>query len=110
MKTKYILQLIIAAILLFSVDLKAQTTFLKQFDKPSEYSKKVGSEKRSGIINLNSLKARFENHKKFKKYNPTFSVDVLEGKGIHLFTISNISSIPTIRVGVDVNIGLTISL
>lgn len=110
MKTKFIIQLIIAAILLFSVDLKAQTTFLKQFDKPSEYSKRSGSEKRSGSINLNSLKARFENHKKIKKYNPYFSLDVLDGKGIHLFTISNISSIPTIKVGVDVNVGLIISL
>ncbi|OFY83147.1 MAG: hypothetical protein A3F72_09055 [Bacteroidetes bacterium RIFCSPLOWO2_12_FULL_35_15] len=109
MKTKYTIQLIIAAIILLSIDLRSQTPFVKQFDTPSEYSKKVRSEKSSGI-NLNSLKARFENHKKFKKYNPTFSVDVLDGKGIHLFTISNISSIPTIRVRVDINIGLTISL
>lgn len=110
MKTKYYIQLIIAAILLFSVEIKAQSSFLKKDNNQVEFSKKERSEKRMGSINLNSLKARFENHKKNKKYNPSFSVDVLNGKGIHLFTISNINSIPTIRVGVDVNIGLTITL
>ena len=110
MKTKYFIQLILVTILLFGVDLKAQTTLFKQIDKPVEFSKKERAEKRTEIINLNSLKARFGNHKKIKKYNPSFSLDVMDGKGIYLFTISKISSIPTIRVGVDVNIGLTITL
>lgn len=97
MKQKYYIQLFCTAFFLFGVDLKAQITLLKQIDKRLEFSKKERSEKRTGIIHLKSLKAPVENQKKIRKYNTTFSVDILNGKGIHMFTISKISSIPSIR-------------
>ncbi len=73
-------------------------------------SKEIQLEKKNGFINLKSLKAHFENYKTTKKYNPSCSVNVLNGKGIYLFSFPSISSIPTIRVGVDVKVGLTITL
>ena len=45
-----------------------------------------------------------------KTFAPEVSVDLLSNKGIHLFTISNIPSIPTINVGARIHAGIIINL
>ncbi|CAN5334853.1 hypothetical protein BH10BAC1_BH10BAC1_11140 [soil metagenome] len=62
-----------------------------------------------------SLKAYLTARHEYKqiskeKYSPKFSVDLLDGKGIHLFSISNIGIIPKMNVGARVTAGIKISL
>lgn len=41
---------------------------------------------------------------------PKFSVDLLDGAGIHLFTISNHDFIPSMRVGARIKAGFIITI
>lgn len=45
-----------------------------------------------------------------KTFAPKLSVDLLDNKGIHLFTITDLDPIPTISVGARINAGLIITL
>jgi hypothetical protein len=45
-----------------------------------------------------------------RTFAPKLSVDLLVGKGIHLFTISHLNPIPTINVGARINAGIVITL
>jgi hypothetical protein len=45
-----------------------------------------------------------------RSLKPRFSVDLLDGTGIHLFTISNIDFIPTINVGARIKAGIIITI
>lgn len=42
--------------------------------------------------------------------NPKLSIDLLDGSGIYLFTISNIDFIPTIKVGARIKAGIIITI
>lgn len=57
------------------------------------------------------LIARHEYKKTSKdKYFPSFSLDLLDGKGIHLFSISNLEPIPKINIGARITAGIKISI
>jgi hypothetical protein len=43
-------------------------------------------------------------------FSPKLSVALLDNKGIHLFTISNVSFMPTINVGAKIKIGFVITI
>ena len=45
-----------------------------------------------------------------KKVIPKFSMDVYDGKGIHVLTISNVNFLPTMRIGVEFNAKLLITI
>lgn len=57
------------------------------------------------------LVARHEYKKSSKDtFSPKFSVDLLDGKGIHLFSISNMGIIPNVNVGARITAGIKISI
>lgn len=59
----------------------------------------------------NYLIARHEYKKSSKEtFTPKFSVDLLDGKGIHLFSISNMGIIPNVNVGARITAGIKISI
>ena len=59
----------------------------------------------------NYLVARNEYQKSSKEtIAPKFSVDLLDGKGIHLFSISNMGIIPNVNVGARITAGIKISI
>ena len=67
-----------------------------------------------GIKNL-SLKSYLVARKEYKKssketFTPNFSVDLLDGKGIHLFTTPKMGPIPTVNVGARINAGIKITI
>lgn len=73
----------------------------------------IDQSKRS-IKNL-SLKSYLVARKEYKKssnetFSPNFSVDLLDGKGIHLFTTPKIGPIPTVNVGARINAGIKITI
>lgn len=45
-----------------------------------------------------------------RTFAPKLSVDLLDGKGIHLFSISEINALPAINVGARINAGIIITL
>lgn len=45
-----------------------------------------------------------------RMFRPKFSVDLLNNKGIHLFTISDVDFLPTIKVGARVKAGISITI
>lgn len=85
---------------------KEQSTFLKNSTSFSQ--------SKHGIKSL-SLKSYLMARKEYKKsstnrYTPNFSVDLLEGKGIHLFNISEMGPIPSMRIGARIKAGITITI
>ena len=73
-----------------------------------------GNHSNKSIRNL-SLKSYLIARKEFKKsskevFTPNFSVDLLDGSGIHLFTTPKMGSIPTVNVGARINAGIKISI
>ena len=45
-----------------------------------------------------------------RTFAPKISLDLLDGKGIHLFTISEIQALPVINVGAHFNAGIIMTL
>lgn len=45
-----------------------------------------------------------------KKIIPKFSMDVYDGKGIHVLTISNVNFLPTMKIGVAFNAKVLITI
>jgi hypothetical protein len=73
--------------------------------------------KNARVINLgkiNRKETRLQNFsvESFFKHSfkPELSVDLLDGDGIHLFTISNLDFIPTIKVGARIKAGILITI
>ncbi len=85
---------------------KEQSTFLKNSTSVSQ--------SKHGIKNL-SLKSYLMARKEYKKsstarYTPNFSLDLLDGKGIHLFNISEMGPIPSMSIGARIKAGITITI
>lgn len=62
-----------------------------------------------------SLKSYLIARKEYKKsstakYTPNFSLDLLDGSGIHLFSISKMGPIPSMNVGARIKAGITITI
>lgn len=62
-----------------------------------------------------SLKNYLVDRKEYKKssadkYTPKFSLDLLDGSGIHLFSISKMGPIPSMNVGARIKAGISISI
>lgn len=107
---KNIIQLTISLLLFFSTNTEAQATFSKQKNNSVEYSKKERLEKKSHKINLSFLKAHFENQKENKTFNPVFSMDILDENAILLMAIPSGKTLSAISEGLNLTIGLTITL
>lgn len=45
-----------------------------------------------------------------RTFAPKLSVDLLDGKGIHLFSITEMGPIPTMNVGARINAGIKITI
>ena len=57
------------------------------------------------------LVARHEYKKSSKEtFSPKFSVDLLDGKGIHIFSISHMGLIPNMNIGARITAGIKISI
>lgn len=85
---------------------KPQPAFIKHF--PSVNQAKGG-------IKALSLKSYLMARKEYKKstsekYRPKFSFDLLDGKGIHLFSTSKMGPIPAMNIGARVNAGIKITI
>ena len=68
----------------------------------------------SGIRSL-SLKSYLIARKEYKKQSrerltPNFSFDLLDGSGIHLFSISKMGPIPSMNVGTRIKAGIKITI
>lgn len=63
-------------------------------------------------LSLKSYLIALKEYKKSsqEKYIPNFSVDLLDGKGIHLFNVPEIGPIPSMNVGARINAGIKITL
>ena len=85
---------------------KANPTFLTNFTSLNQSN--------IGIRSL-SLKSYLIARKEYKKsstgrYTPNFSVDLLDGKGIHLFSVSKMGPIPSMIIGARIKAGITITI
>lgn len=72
------------------------------------------SQLKGSIKNL-SLKSYLIARKEYKKssketFTPKFSIDLLDGKGIHLFTTPKMGPIPTVNVGARINARIKITI
>lgn len=72
------------------------------------------SQSKSEIKSL-SLKSYLIARKEYKKsatakYTPNFSLDLLDGSGIHLFSVSKMGPIPSMNVGARIKAGITITI
>lgn len=72
------------------------------------------TESKNKIKNL-SLKNYLIARKEYKKtsndkYTPNFSVDLLDGSGIHLFSVSKMGVIPAMNIGARIKAGITITI
>ena len=68
-----------------------------------------------GSIKNLSLKSYLIARKEYKKssqetFTPKFSIDLLDGSGIHLFTTPKMGPIPTVNVGARITAGIKISI
>lgn len=85
---------------------KAKPAFIRHFSSVNQA--------KDGIKTL-SLKSYLVARKEYKKttsekYIPKFSFDLLDGKGIHLFSTSKMGPIPSMNIGARVNAGIKIML
>lgn len=81
-------------------------SFLKFNALRSERSIDLGKKENKQTDFQTSLMKYFFN----ETFQPKLSVDLLDGSGIHLFTISDIDFIPTIKVGARIKAGFTITI
>jgi hypothetical protein len=86
--------------------LKGKYSFLRAGGSKKERSINLGKKERKTEDLQTSLLKHFFN----TPFQPELSVDLLDGSGIHLFTISDIDLIPTIRVGARIKAGLKITI
>jgi len=86
--------------------LKGKYSFLKAGGSKKERSIELGKKERKTADRQASFLEHFFN----KSFQPELSVDLLDGSGIHLFTISDVDFIPTIRVGARIKAGLRITI
>lgn len=79
-------------------------------------SKKIENKMHSNTelknISLRTMRMSQNQSKKesAEKYTPTFSLDILDGSGLHLFTTPNLGPIPSFKVGAKINAGIKISI
>lgn len=81
--------------------------------KPAFLSNAVSRIQSKSEIKSLSLKSYLSARKEYKKgsadrYTPKFSMDLLDGKGIHLFNIPEMGPMPSMNVGVRINAGIKI--
>lgn len=101
--------LILAQVLIFSQligQIKSKPAFLTNQASTSDSKKQI-----NGL----SLKSYLIARKEYKKsstnrYTPKFSLDLLDGSGIRLFSISKMGPIPSMNVGARIKAGITISI
>ena len=93
-------------LLILSTKLNAQSTSIKKdgFLKKQLQEARIDLRFNNRITNNQSKKVTA------KKVIPKFSMDVYDGKGIHVLTISNVNFLPTMRIGVEFNAKLLITI
>lgn len=99
--------LILVQVLIFSQligQTKSETSFLNNSTSLSESKSKIKS------LSLKNYLTERKEYKKSSadKYTPKFSLDLLDGSGIRLFSISKMGPIPSMNVGARIKAGITI--
>lgn len=99
--------LILAQVLIFSQligQTKSKPAFLTNPTSAIDSKKQI-----KGLSLKSYLIARKEYKKSSRdRYTPNFSLDLLDGSGIHLFSISKMGPIPSMNVGARIKAGITI--
>lgn len=106
--------LFILILLVSFSQLRGQTKASRSF--LMNYNRNIPSYIKANRLDRNlSLKSYLVARHEYKqistnKYTPNLSVDLLDGKGIHLFSISNMGLIPKMNIGARITAGIKISI
>jgi hypothetical protein len=93
-------------LLILSTKLNAQSA---SFEKVG-FLKKQLQEARIDLRFKNKKADNLSTKETAKKVTPKFSMDVYDGKGIHVLTISNVNFLPTMKIGVAFNAKVLITI
>ncbi len=93
-------------IVILSTKLNAQSTSIEKVG----FLKKQLQEARIDLRFKNRKADNLSTKETAKKVTPKFSMDVYDGKGIHVLTISNVNFLPTMRIGVAFNAKVVITI
>jgi len=105
MKAAQLIQLVILMLIL-SAKVNAQSTSIKK----DGFLKKQLQEARIDLRFKSRKVEQLSTKETAKKVNSKFSMDVYDGKGIHVLTISNVNFLPTMRIGVAFNAKVIITI
>lgn len=93
-------------IVILSTKLNAQSTSIEKVG----FLKKQLKEARVDLRFGNKLSDQTTKKESVKRVIPKFSMDVYDGKGIHVLTISNVNFLPTMKIGVAFNAKVVITI
>lgn len=106
--------LILLLVIFTAASLKAQGSFSEKrnisFLKAEKKDERTFTIKRFKNTLIKNIKKPAAFHFLNRAFRPKVSVDLLEGSGIHLFTISDIGPLPTLNIGARFKAGIIITI